>query len=135
MSPRPTCSDPPCGETRCGNRCCSELSRTEQQRLRDILDRIALVREYRPLLAGEETTASAARDAIFYSFVVIGEAAAALTEELQARESRIPWSGIVGLRNVLAHRYFEADSDLIVEIIRDELEPLDLAVRRLLDDN
>jgi uncharacterized protein with HEPN domain len=37
---------------------------------------------------------------------VIGEAAGALTPALRERRPEIPWTDIIGMRNVLVHRYF-----------------------------
>lgn len=38
--------------------------------------------------------------------MVIGEAAARISDELKAGNPDIPWREIVGFRNVIAHAYF-----------------------------
>ena len=106
------------------------MSRDDEQRLRDILDAIGRIRDYRSAVSDELDGRT--RDGIFYTFVVIGEAANALAAELTAAEPGIEWRNIVGLRNFLAHRYFDIDLQVIEEIILLGLGPLELAVKRML---
>ena len=42
---------------------------------------------------------------------VIGEAAAHVTDEFRACYPAVPWSRIVGFRNILVHAYFGIDWD------------------------
>jgi len=44
---------------------------------------------------------------------IIGEAARALPEEIQALAPEISWSEIIGMRNVLIHGYFQIDIDIV----------------------
>jgi uncharacterized protein with HEPN domain len=55
---------------------------------------------------------------------VIGEAARRLSEDLKQRHPEIPWSKIVGQRNVLAHDYREIQQERIWRIVREELPRL-----------
>ena len=38
--------------------------------------------------------------------------------------SEIPWRQVFGLRNRIAHGYFDIDVDIISEVINDDLQPL-----------
>lgn len=40
----------------------------------------------------------------------------------------IPWKNVMGIRDVIAHHYFEVDADVIFEIVSNELTPLKDAV-------
>lgn len=44
-------------------------------------------------------------------FQIIGEAANALPEAVRALAPGVPWTKIVGMRNVLVHGYFDIDTD------------------------
>lgn len=44
----------------------------------------------------------------------------------------IPWSGIMGVRDVIAHHYFNIDAEEIFSIIDQELDPLLKAIRDLI---
>jgi uncharacterized protein with HEPN domain len=38
--------------------------------------------------------------------IVIGEAAARITQELRRRHTAVPWTDVVAFRNILVHGYF-----------------------------
>ena len=71
------------------------------------------------------------RDAILYNLLILGEAVKALSEETKRRRPEIPWKQIAGLRDLLAHEYFQIDFDEIERVIERDLVPLDAAVRDL----
>ena len=56
--------------------------------------------------------------------ILMGEAAKHLTPEIRAEFSDINWSGMVGLRNVLVHRYDEIDYLELWRIVNRDLEPV-----------
>lgn len=43
---------------------------------------------------------------------------------LDSNFPEIPWRAIVGMRNHIAHGYFELDADLIYEAVREDIPPL-----------
>jgi uncharacterized protein with HEPN domain len=59
---------------------------------------------------------------------VIGEAAARIGGETRARAPEIPWTRIVGLRNLVTHEYFRVDLDVIQDIVATSLDPLEATV-------
>jgi uncharacterized protein with HEPN domain len=67
-----------------------------------------------------------------YNLVVVGEAAAQLSDDTRAKAPEIPWPRVVGLRNLIAHEYFRVDLDVIQSILAEQLEELDETVRRLI---
>lgn len=74
------------------------MSSREELRLRDILGAIATIRSH--LVDGDFDRKTS--DAVLYNLVVIGEAAAQVGDETRARAQEIPWTSIVGLRNLIA---------------------------------
>jgi uncharacterized protein with HEPN domain len=70
---------------------------------------------------------------VLYNLIVIGEAAAQLSEETRGAAEEIPWTKVVGLRNLIAHEYFRVDLDVIQSILAEQLDQLEDAARRLLD--
>ena len=71
--------------------------------------------------------------------IEIGEAVKALPERLLASEPALPWAQIAGMRDRLAHRYFDTSHTVLAATVSEDLPELETAVRRLLqmvdDDN
>lgn len=76
-----------------------------------------------------------AHDAILYNLLIIGEAIKALPMEIKAKGSDVPWSAITGLRNILAHEYFDVDVELIHRTLDESLRRLKFASEELLEAN
>jgi uncharacterized protein with HEPN domain len=110
------------------------MSRDEQERLRDIEDAIAAIREH---LANAGETAAAREDpllhdALLFQFVVIGEAVKHLTPETRESTPEIPWSDIAGIRDLIVHEYFRIDIHRVLEIVERDLPPLEQAINDIL---
>ncbi len=106
------------------------MSRREELRLRDIVAAIETIRGH---IAGGEFDRKTS-DAVLYNLVVIGEAAAQISEDTRRNAEEIPWTRVVGLRNLIAHEYFRVDLDVIHAILAEQLDQLDRTARRLLGD-
>ena len=52
---------------------------------------------------------------------IIGEAARALSPELRDRDPDVPWAQIIGMRNILASRYFGIDVDIVWSAVENDL--------------
>lgn len=110
------------------------MSRNEEERLRDIKDAIAAIRQHLEQ-AGETSTAKEdplLHDALLFQFVVIGEAVKNLTPETRESAPEIPWADIDGLRDLIAHEYFRIDIHRVLEIVERDLPPLERAIDSLL---
>ncbi|MCU0638233.1 MAG: DUF86 domain-containing protein [Methanothrix sp.] len=55
---------------------------------------------------------------------IIGEAAHNVSPEFRLQHPEIPWKGIIGQRNVLAHEYGAIKHDLIWEVVKVNLPVL-----------
>ena len=64
---------------------------------------------------------------------VVGEAAARVSAESQARLPAIPWTQIIGMRNRLIHGYDVLDWDLLWDTVRDDLPPLIIELTRIVE--
>jgi uncharacterized protein with HEPN domain len=106
------------------------LDPSDERRLQDIVDAIANVRGFLPASGNPLTKKD--EYSVSYGFVVIGEAVNGLSQDIRDATPGVPWSDIINLRHLLAHRYWKIDFDLIQEIIAKDLEPLDREARALL---
>lgn len=62
--------------------------------------------------------------AVERQFEILGEATRRISEEFRQTHLEIDWQRIVGLRNIVIHRYDEVDQDIVWRIIHSELDPL-----------
>lgn len=53
-------------------------------------------------------------------------------EQFFAQCPEIPWNEVKGLRNHIAHGYFDIDGAAIFETIKQDLDPLENAINRLI---
>lgn len=106
--------------------------RTDEQRLRDIRDSIAAIRDYEAYRDGGPAPVALVEDAIKYRLVEIGEAVGDLSQQIRDQRPDVPWSRIKGMRDLLAHRYHAIDVSVVWAIVDTHLNPLDEAVRQLM---
>jgi uncharacterized protein with HEPN domain len=98
--------------------------RDDRERLRDIVEAIERIEKYsargRQAFDGDELI----QIWIVHHLQVIGEAARALSAEFIATHTQVPWSKIVGMRNILVHNYFGVDADIVWEAVNRDLPSL-----------
>jgi uncharacterized protein with HEPN domain len=70
-------------------------------------------------------------DAVLRNLEVLGEAAAQVPVEFRSNHADLPWRQMVGLRNVVIHRYFAVDPETIWTIVTRQLPPLLPALKAL----
>jgi uncharacterized protein with HEPN domain len=63
-------------------------------------------------------------DAVLMNLLIIGEATKNLPPEALANMPDIDWSGAAGLRDIIAHRYFGIDQELVWDIVQNHVPPL-----------
>ncbi len=78
----------------------------------DKIERYITGLSYDEFILREETV-----DAVERNIEKIGEAAAAIAEEVRNRHPEVPWKTMVGLRNKVIHHYFAVDHEVIWQII------------------
>jgi len=65
---------------------------------------------------------------------VIGEAASRVSREFQDQAPSIPWADIISTRNRLIHAYFDANWDLLIDTITNDLPPLITGLQKIIDE-
>ena len=74
------------------------------------------------------------QQAVVMSLVIIGEAAARIMDkhsQFVADNSEIPWRGMRGMRNRVAHGYFDVNLDVVWDTTQTALPDLLLRLERL----
>jgi len=96
-----------------------------------VLESIEKIEEYTAGVTKEEFLESTLlQDAVIRRLEVIGEAIKNIPMEVKARYPDIPWREIVGMRDVLIHKYFGVDLELTWIVIKRDLPALK---RRMLE--
>ena len=96
-----------------------------RDRVRDILDAILEIQRF---VDGMDYESFKKDDksirAVEMNFIIIGEAANQIPEEIEERYSSIPWGLMRAMRNRIVHVYFRVDEKLMWETIQNDLPPL-----------
>jgi len=95
--------------------------RNERERLLDILEAIERIEKY-----AEEGKEVFEADELIQTWIVhhitiIGEACRSLSNEFQANYANVPWTDIIGMRNILVHHYFGIDTDAVWSVVERDL--------------
>lgn len=105
----------------------------DKQRLIHILESIQEIEKY---TAGENLENFMQNSMMKFASVkqieIIGEAANHITEETKNKFSEIQWRQITGLRHELVHEYFGIDSNLIWQIIIEDIPALKIKIQEVL---
>ncbi len=72
--------------------------------------------------------------AIELDFIIIGEAANAIPDEIVAQYAHIPWTIMKAMRNRLVHVYFSVAPQILWETIQQDLPPVKILLNQLLDE-
>lgn len=72
-------------------------------------------------------------DAACMVLIALGESVKTLDKltdkELLPTYPTIDWKGVMGVRDIIAHHYFEVDPDAVFDIIKNDLKPLKEAIQ------
>lgn len=76
------------------------------------------------------------QQAVIMNLVIIGEIATKIIREhpeFIAQYPEIPWSSMKGMRNRIAHGYFEIDLDIVWDTVTTALPDLELVLTNVID--
>ena len=103
-------------------------ARHDEERLTDILGAITAIRSH---LTRGDLSDGLIFDAVRLRLIEIGEAVKLLDPQLLASEPDIRWSDAAGMRDWLAHHYFDTSRAIVEATIEEDLPPLEAAVVQL----
>lgn len=106
------------------------MSRRDDERLEDILASAAAIASH---LERGGLDDGLVFDAVRVRLIEIGEAVKDIDPELLANEPDIPWRDVAGMRDHLAHRYFDTAHAILQATVEEDLPPLVTAAERLLE--
>ena len=106
--------------------------RDDEERLQDVLESIQLLEKY---LSGSKELYGL-NELEFMGVVrcveVIGEACRYLSDELRSKYPNVPWREISNMRNILAHQYFNVDTEKVEIVIKQDIPKLKIEIEKII---
>ena len=104
-----------------------------RDRIRDILDAIAEIQQFTRDMDYETFKEDdKSIRAVEMNFIIIGEAANQIPDEIEEKYTAIPWTLMRAMRNRIVHVYFKVDEKLMWDTIQTDLPPLIPELEKLL---
>lgn len=72
------------------------------------------------------------KDAVIHNLEIIGEAVKHIAPEFRKQCPSIEWKKIAGLRDILIHKYFGIDYDIVWDVVQNKIPSLQTAIRLML---
>ena len=111
------------------------MARKATDHLRDVLDAIEAIRSYTKKGKQAYLKEPMQRDAVAARLIQIGQAVKDAQAEglaLARLAPDIPWTSIAGMRDRLAHKYWQHDAEIVWAVVERDLPRLRAAIRRIL---
>jgi uncharacterized protein with HEPN domain len=99
----------------------------------DMIQAIRRIQEFTANLSFEDYQESILiQSAVERQLEILGEAAGRISEEFRQAHPAIDWRTIIGLRNILIHRYDQIQQDILWNVVATELVNLLVQLETLL---
>ena len=109
--------------------------RDDRERLLDILEAIESIARYTDRGETEFNRDELIQIWVLHHVQIIGEASRGLSEQFRAEHPQIPWTQIIGMRNILVHHYFGIDKAAVWAVTQHDLPDLKQKVQITLDES
>jgi uncharacterized protein with HEPN domain len=106
--------------------------RDDREKLRDILEAIERINRYAVQGRQNFEENELIQVWMIQHLQIIGEACRSLSSDTRNCNPELPWSGIIGMRNILTHNYFEIDLDVVWSTVDNDLPDLKRKVEAIL---
>ena len=104
----------------------------DRNKLQDILDAINMIESYSVSSYKEFLEDSRTQDAILYNLIIIGEAASRISDQYKEKHPEVPWSAMIGTRNIVVHGYDQVKLQIVWEILQRDLSSLKSQINSIL---
>jgi uncharacterized protein with HEPN domain len=104
------------------------------ERLHDILDAIARIEKYAAKGRQAFESDELIQVWIIHHIQIIGEAARQVSDGLRKRFTNVPWSLVIGMRNILVHDYFGIDLNEVWSAVEGDMPDLRREVNAILQE-
>ena len=111
------------------------MSHPALDRLADVLEAVGKIRVYARGGEAAFRRNSMARDAVAVRLIQIGQAIKDAQEgglDLPVLAPQVPWRDIAGMRDRLAHKYWDVNHVIVWNVVANDLDGLERAVKKIL---
>jgi len=105
----------------------------DRERILDIQEAIQRIEKYATRGKGVFENDELIQNWMIHHLQIIGEAAARVTPEFREQYPAIPWTQIVGMRNILVHNYFGVDTEIVWSVVEKDIPQLKEHIERILE--
>jgi uncharacterized protein with HEPN domain len=105
----------------------------DKNKLRDILDAIEAIEDYKVSSYDEFLADTKTQDAILFNLIIIGEAANQVSDEFREQHHNIPWSSLIGTRNIIVHGYDQIKLQIVWKILQHDIGSLKSEITKVID--
>ena len=110
-------------------------TRAPRDRILDILDTIAEVQQFIADMTFDQFQADQRTlKAVMADFVIMGEAAGHIPDELTDQHTTVPWAVMRAMRNRMVHVYFSVSPQILWDTIHNDLPSLINPLQQLLSE-
>lgn len=108
--------------------------RDPRERMRDMLEAIENIERY--TIKGKKNFESdeLVQNWVVHHLQIICEAARGMPKDLTEKTPDIPWSKMIGMRNILVHDYFRIDTEIVWQVVERDLPDLKSLLQTLLEE-
>lgn len=71
------------------------------------------------------------QDAVIRRLEIIGEAAGRLSDKIRSKYDHLPWTAMIGMRNIMIHKYDDVDLTIVWETVKSSLPELIAALEKI----
>ncbi len=104
----------------------------DKKLLQDIFEAIEAIEGYTVDSFDKFEADSKTQDAILYNLIILGEAANRISEQFRENYPSIPWSSLIGTRNIIVHGYDQVRLQIIWGIMQRDLANLKQELQKLM---
>ena len=109
------------------------MSRDSDIYLEDILEAIDRIQEYVQDVTRETFEADRMRiDAVIRNLEIIGEAVKQVPDSVRGKYPSIAWRKIAGLRDILIHKYFDVNLEVVWSVVQSNIPILKIEIQQIL---